>query len=364
MASLYETKSVGGGVKDVDCVFSGLFRKFERGGSNIFSPLSLEEALVVPYMGSDGDTQSVLAMEFNKVVPKEVSPIDFYSDFLNKQLTASGVVSIGNAIWVNNKTGFVANGPFVKSVEKLCRLESLPFDEKFQAIVDAFVNEKTKSMIKNGPKIDCADPTLCVIVLNTLFFEGMWVTPFSPAVEDNFMVGNGEIIKHPMMAVELTECKYYEDETMCAVELAYNHDFVMVVFLAKGKSLAVVDISDAKFSEVRRAMEVRCVDVLLPKFSAESTESMLEPLMELTYDKINGFYNKMGNCPLKITAIIQQCKIEVNESGTRAAAVATVIEHRESFTPSILFKADKPFTYRILHVPTAKVLFMGTYIGK
>ncbi|AYV81467.1 MAG: putative heterochromatin-associated protein MENT-like [Harvfovirus sp.] len=376
MSSSYETKKpepaaataeapVAAAARDEgDSVFTGLFRKFDRTQSNVYSPLSLEQALVVPYVGSDGETKEILAKEFNRIIPADMFPIDFYCDVLNKSLEATGVVSIGNAIWINDKSGFKVNAPFAKCVEKMCRVESLPFDEKFQMVLDNFVNEKTKTMIKNGPKIDCNDPLLCVIVLNTLFFEGKWDKAFESAVEEDFTLASGTVIPHQMMTTELARCNYYEDDTICAVELPYKNEFSMLVCLTKGTSLALTDLSDMKFSELRMQMKPRRVKVTLPKFTAESTISILEPLSELTSEKIKGYYNQMGNDPLKISAIIQQCKIEVDESGTRAAAVTTVLMRKEccSKTPALQFKADKPFMYHIMK--ENKILFMGNYMGK
>ncbi|AYV82439.1 MAG: serine protease inhibitor 4 [Hyperionvirus sp.] len=359
--ALYETKAAG--TVAGDSVFTGVNRKFDKSRSCIFSPLSLEQALAVPYVGSDGDTKAVLANEFDKVVPKGVCPIDYYGDYLNPRLTATGDVSIGNAIWINNKSGFKANPSFAKRVEKLCRVEALPFDEKFQGIIDGFVNEKTKSMIKNGPMIDCSDPLLSVVVLNTLFLESAWKKSFVAAGKRKFTLGSGESIEHPMMSVSLGSCKYYEDENFCAVELEYKNDFAMVVILAKGESLALVDVSESKLAEVRREMKTRGVEVLMPKFSAESTLLLLKPLTELTSDKIVGPYEQMGTDPLKISAIIQQCKIDVDETGTRAAAATTILMTKECLFKAhpTLFHADKPFMYHIAH--KEKVLFMGTYIG-
>ncbi|AYV81823.1 MAG: hypothetical protein Harvfovirus66_4 [Harvfovirus sp.] len=342
-------------------VFVRLFDRLDCSKSQIYSPFSLEAALVVPYVGSDLETKDVLAAEFNKVIPKGSSPIDFYEK-LNSYLTDTSVVSMANAIWVNNKSSFKLNERFQKTVERVSSIQIIAFDEKFQDTVDGFISGKTKGMIPNGPKIDCSNPHLTTVIVNTLLFQGKWKVAFPFSWEGDFTLSNGEVIKHPLMSNKM-ECKYYKDKNMQVIELEYLNGFSMLVFLARD-SLELCDVSEAKITGVREEMKIRTVEVILPKFTAQSTISLLKPLIELTSDKIRGNYNLIGSEPLSISAIVQQCKIEVDESGTKAAAAMSVFCETNCIDRRIFFYADRPFSYTIIDTTYQKQLFKGSYLGK
>ena len=61
--------------------------------------------------------------------------------------------------------------------------------------------------------------------------------------------------------------------------------------------------------------------------------------------------------------IIHKAFVEVNEEGTEAAAATAVIIGRETLSAlpvePILFRADKPFAFMIMHNPSNTVLFLG-----
>jgi serpin B len=68
--------------------------------------------------------------------------------------------------------------------------------------------------------------------------------------------------------------------------------------------------------------------------------------------------------PLKISRIIQNAFVEVNEKGTEAAAVTVVmmmtdscINRHEIETPQ--FRADRPFLFLIRDKKTGAILFTG-----
>ena len=67
-----------------------------------------------------------------------------------------------------------------------------------------------------------------------------------------------------------------------------------------------------------------------------------------------------------VSMVLQKAKIEVDEEGSKAAAV-TVVENVETALPPskpIMFHANRPFMYAIVEHSTGTIFFMGTYQGK
>ena len=118
-------------------------------------------------------------------------------------------------------------------------------------------------------------------------------------------------------------------------------------------------------------------DKILPKY--QDTEGMLAlPRFKLNYDVIlNDPLQALGMCqafavdadfsamadePLFVSEVKQKSFIEVNEEGTEAAAVTTVVMHslaiREPMKPFEMI-VDRPFLFVIGDDQTKSILFMG-----
>jgi serpin B len=68
---------------------------------------------------------------------------------------------------------------------------------------------------------------------------------------------------------------------------------------------------------------------------------------------------------LFIPEIVQQVIVEVDEEGTKAAAVTMVRSHLESavYRPEVEVNADRAFAYAIQNRVTGTILFMGTCLN-
>lgn len=87
--------------------------------------------------------------------------------------------------------------------------------------------------------------------------------------------------------------------------------------------------------------------------------------MPLAFSPSAEFPNMAQGRNLYVSKMLQKAKIEVNEEGTKAAAV-TVTETRSYSpnTPTVYkFHATRPFVYYIMEESTQSIFFMGTYCG-
>ena len=123
--------------------------------------------------------------------------------------------------------------------------------------------------------------------------------------------------------------------------------------------------------QVLPAAEDTLLTLSLPKFEAEWSGSLVEPLkalgLELPFDEERAQFGGVGlaDGPLHISDALHKTRIEVNENGTEAAAVAAMI-----FTPTAdmpfttepeVLILDRPFVYGIVDLERGIPLFLGTF---
>jgi len=108
------------------------------------------------------------------------------------------------------------------------------------------------------------------------------------------------------------------------------------------------------------------VQVEMPKFKYEYKELLNIPLKELglgiAFSDTADFSKITTSMLIKISRVIHQSFIDVQEEGTEAAA-ATIVEMVNLSTQGggspIYFNADRPFLYLIKENSTGAIVFMG-----
>ena len=116
------------------------------------------------------------------------------------------------------------------------------------------------------------------------------------------------------------------------------------------------------------SMQATGLNLILPKFTFTSKLDLVGDLKDLGLNRpfVFGdadFSGMDGGKDLFISQAIQKAFIEVNEEGTKAAAVTEVaVMLGAAPPPPITFRADHPFLYFIRDNKTGTILFMGRVV--
>ena len=117
-------------------------------------------------------------------------------------------------------------------------------------------------------------------------------------------------------------------------------------------------------------MHEREVILKLPRFEIDTSTDLIDLLKNLgivrAFDAFNAEFDKIADSgTLFISKMKQLARIEVNEEGTKAAAVTIAeMSYTTSVGPGPLpveFYADHPFAYFITEQSSGAIFFMGTY---
>lgn len=369
-----------------------LYRKVSESdpkGSNIFlSPVSVAAILGMVQLGSRGNTRRQInaalagGEDSNRLVrggPLTGDDDDLAAGFgeLFKDLNAEKGYELRIASAVFLASGLPIFERYKRDLEK--HFASGVYSANFAGNareaaedVNSWVRDMTEDRI---PEIieRPLPPSAPMIVLNAVYFKGLWQNPFKPedTIRGEFFNEGGSRSVPVEMMHQKGEFVYAMSEALDAhiLELPYVGDRVdMVIVLPRSRDgLAEVE---RKFSleTARQALASalpRKVDVYLPKFQLQQAYSLKGALQSLGVRDV--FSARDANLtgvsskrPLALDEVLHKALLDVDEKGTEAVALSSgIVRHSKTPGGEVEFKADHPFLFFIEDVRTQTLLFVG-----
>ena len=351
-----------------------LIRAVNKPKSTVLSPLSITCLLGMTNNGAAGQTQD----EVCQLLGCQPEAANAFYKKLIPYLTGDGegsCFSMANALFVNpkwklkedfrsqaaeNYRACISNDLNVKSVNDWCA-------------------SQTRGMIPQ--MVDEIDPNTLLTALNAVYFESQWSDVFDAGGTrlKDFTLTDGTSVKLPLMHQKYL-FRYGERDGYSMLTLPYTDGCSMVVLLPdKNSSLdhLISSISYDDWHAVWKKSTTCRVDVLLPRFETE-VEQPLIPVMQLLgvrsmFDARRADYSRLAyvekGVPVYVSEMKQKARIEVSETGTKAAAVTEQsflvgATRRPPQFRNCTFHATRPFLYMIKDNFTGAILFMGTYYGE
>jgi serpin B len=283
---------------------------------SVLSPYGIRRALDVVRNGARGETRAALD---ELLGPDDVS-----------ELHADGVL-LAQAAWLAD--GYTP-GPALRS------LDVGPLDA---AKVNAWASEKTNGMIP--AIVDRFERDEQLAITDAVYLDATWQRRFARIGRLPFE-GAGE--------VEMMELETALEHAEGAVRLPYGDGALRFVAMLDGGP----PWGELEFSRSHGT-------VILPAFSAESRHELTDALSALGLapafvpgDELEELFRGPG---LKsLSRILQRARVDVDELGTRAAAVTAVMARAVAYVQNAFrLTFDRPFTWAIEHAPTQTLLFVG-----
>lgn len=314
---------------------------------------------------------------------------------------------VANAIWGEETYPF--NKAYVETIQEHYKTGGMfPVDfrnnflaarEKINGWCAAQTNDRIKNILPELPPEQ--GRMLRIVLTNAIYFKADWQTKFDPKLtkDQDYTRANGNKIKTAIMhAPELGDVRYaafkadgsffatpehakpkrtkglYPDSDGFAMaELPYRGSDVALIVIAPnrhdGLDALEQKLNAANLTRWVEQLKSRKTNIYLPRFKQETSYDLKETLtdmgMKRAFDAASADFSGMSNSPdepIYLGIVKHKAFVEVNETGTEAAAVTLVGGMMGGpidppFTPD--FRADRPFIYIIRDAASGSVLFLG-----
>lgn len=343
----------------------------EYPGTNTFvSPVSVALALAMAYGGAAGGTEQSMA-EALRVDDMERTEFFRISGALTRSLHGEDDVdlAIANSLWL--RKGFTFYDDFARFNRRV--FEADIFTGLHAQRINDWVKEKTREKITKI--VDTVPPEVIAYIINAIYFKGTWTKEFDTKLtrEEDFHLAGGGVIRWPRMR-RSGEYRYLEGDGFRAACLPYGTGRVsMYVFLPdEGTGLqAFQDMMNVKAWESwMTGFQRRKGHIELPRFTMEFETSLASSLqrigMKEPFSPGMADFSRMGPIEkgnIYISDVIHKTYVDVNEEGTEAAAVTSVVVSVTSARPTVKpfsLIVDRPFFFAIRDNETGAVLFIGS----
>ncbi|MDF9827100.1 serpin B [Ereboglobus sp. PH5-10] len=355
-------------------------------GNLFFSPFSVSSALAMTYAGAKGDT----AAQMQKVLRFPESQTETHSSFAAllkhfEEVNASkqAQLNIANSLWPQKGAPLLED--YLSLVRKnygaeITSVDFVDDEPKTRKRINQWVEEKTQGKIQNLNEKPFNSTTRLVLV-NAVYFKGTWLDTFEEdrTKKDQFFVWDDPPVQSSFMR-QTNRYRYWEGSDAQFIELPYKgRELSMLVILPANKTKRALEkiekrLSSKRIAQWRDKMKEQRVQLLLPKFKMTwGSTSLVEPLEKLgmqeafIFEKAD-FSGMNGHRDLLISNVIHKAFVEVNESGSEAAAATEVLlwlggMPKKPPSPPPVFRADHPFIFLIQDNATGCILFMGRVVN-
>jgi len=354
-------------------LFRNVFEQESENDNIMVSPLSVSLALAMTYNGANGETKTAMekTLKMYGLTPDEINKS--YSNLVTElqSLDPRVLLEIANAIFHRND--FQVENDFVSTNQNYydAKVDALDFNSPNAVkTINNWVADNTNDKIKSILQSISDDQVM--ILLNAIYFKGEWQNEFDKDDTEDlpFFTENGIPVRVPTMQ-KTDEVRYADNDLFSAVELPYGTgNYSMYLFLPHEEN-SLEDVVDHLDEEnwsnwINGFANSGDVDLEIPKLKYEYEIKLNDVLSDMGMGVAFGsgadFTGINKNGRLYIDYVKHKTFIEVNEKGTEAAAVTSVVVGVTSVGPpqNIQFKLNRPFFYAITETETGAILFMGT----
>ena len=341
----------------------------EASGKNImFSPTSLNFALGMIAEGAKGETKEVLSAylgtsDFASYAKEYLDKIQAYNTE-DESYGYQSKVKIADAVWMDD--GLTLQEKFKNTVSNSFGAEVKAVDfsatEETCDIINSWCDKNTEGLIPKIITPDLINDNTGLCLTNSLYFESGWSgEPWNVSdTEENF----GKIEKTKYMTC--TGDQYYENDKSTAFGRDYANGLSFIGILPNDEgdfTLEDLDISGL----LKSNPEYDAVDCKMPKLNFETSTVLNDMLSNLGLDNIfssNADFSGIADQNVNVDTILQKTKLELDENGTKAAAVTAVImecmsaaEEDEPIIKTV--ELTRPFAFLIYDSSNDEILFMG-----
>lgn len=375
-------------------LYRQLLNDSERSGGNLFfSPLSISVALAMTYAGARGGTAAEMANTLHFSLPQErLHPV---FGWLDRELAERGQgaqgtdgqpfrLALSNSLWGERLARF--EPPFLDTLARnygagIKLVDFINAPEPSRARINDWVAERTAQRIKDLLPDGSITADSRLVLVNAVYFNAAWQRQFSATATAD--AAFARLDGTTATVATMSQTGYYNyaaGNDYQAVELPYDGGelSMLLILPASGRFGAFEQAFDgAKLTDIQAALASARVRLDLPRFKLEggfSVNTALRALgMNMAFGDTADFSGisstRLPNdAPWRISNIYHKAYVDVDETGTEAAAATAVVVTGPTSVPPpepepVVFRADRPFLFAILDRRTDALVFLGRVVA-
>ena len=331
------------------------------------------------YAGARGETATQMAGVFHFTLPP-----DRLHPAMGGLLAAMNAknpayqLSVADALWAQSGTTFLPD--YLTLVKKNygagfneANFRTSP--EAARNTINEWIEKQTNNKIVNLLQPGVINAGTRMVLTNAIYFKGDWLSAFekSSTEDGDFHLSAAQTVKAKLMH-NSSNFEYFDGGTFQALELPYKGDaLAMDVLLPKDAdglgALERMLTPAAAQAWMKKFAPTNKVIVTFPKFTMtqqfELNGALTKMGMGQAFSASADFSGMTGKPEFTISAAIHKAYIDVNETGTEAAAATATVMRATAMRapmyepPPIIFRADHPFLFLIRDTKSGSILFLG-----
>lgn len=352
-------------------LFADAWATCGENGNFLMSPLSLIEVLGMVSEGTGGETRQQLEQFFGC----RTNALSQYMRYLENNLPSEdgAKLEIANSIWIRDTERLEVKDAFLQNVKGYydAAVFKAAFDDSTVKDINQWCADNTDGMIDEI--LQQISPMQMMFLINAICFDTKWAEPYEKrdVYDGKFYLEDGGTVEATCMRSQ--EYGYLVDENTTGFVRPYKVGCSFVALLpSEGMTMAeyLSDFDGTKLENLlleKKDEEVHCT---MPKFSGESSMELVELLTArgLTdlFDPALADLTAMAELSgenLYVSRILQKTFIEVDEQGTRAAAISLAVPGEGAMEPMNVVNLNRPFVYAIIDNVSGLPVFLGVMMN-
>jgi len=322
----------------------------DRPGNLALSPHSVAVALTLAAYGARGRTRD----EIETVVGGAGQPVD-----------GSEWVELASANRLFGQAGLA----WQPDLSALLTTVDYRDGEAARGVINAWTSEQTRERIPEIVPSGVLDAETLLVLVNALYLKAAWADPFREAAtaDADFHLVDGSVVRVPTM-LGYVGALVGAGEGWQSARLPYlGGRLAMTVVLPDPGKLAAVEavVAEHGWATLLDAGGHERLELRLPRFTVRTSSRLGELLaalgMPTAFTDDADFSGFTTDDPLKISEVLHEAFVAVDEEGTEAAAATAVVMQRAGAIPAppVPFVVDRPFLFAVHEIETGTPLFLG-----
>lgn len=369
-------------------LFQKVTENADKNSNYMISPTSIQMALAMAANGADSDTKTELERLLSGEIYEEgdvikcgtldmhIEDLNLYLNSYVKQLADSEdiIFENANAVWTkNDKEDISVKQDFLERISGFsAECFKAPFDASTMTDINNWVNYHTRGMIPSLLNEIPAD--VVMYLLNAIAFEGEWKEQFEENQIDNaFVFHSADGIEQTVIGMRAEEKVYLESDCAKGFVKYYKGGRFGFAALLPEEGMTpeeyIGSLSAESFLEMFAGKTYDTVNVEIPKFTSDYDTELSDVLQVLGVKKAftpEADFSRLADTDtglLYISRVLHKTHIEVDEKGTKAAAVTGIEMKNDACVleeePPKEVILDRPFVYAIMDMETNLPIFIG-----